>query len=425
MKIKIYLFILGISLLISACTQKENTCIITGKVINRPQSTELRLTKSFVDFRSQSAIQIPIKDSSFYYELHFKDIEAYTLVFDDEFIQGAMRPITFFATDGTINMELYPMNEYKKNIISGGKENSDFIEYQKNKMDEMGELTKPIQDSMRILQANDNYNSQEMKDLLERLKNTEKQEDKFKMYTEINEMYQSGEGLSIAARKLNAQYDSISKLFQDREVEYLRNNVTIPSYYMLIQAIIYTKDFPKIFELEPLRNLQKVFSSKFKNHSYTEYSNEILWRIANLKPGGEFFDFTLPDTIGTEHTLSKEISGKFAFIDIWAPWCGPCIAKSREMKPIYDTYKDKGFTVVGVASKYEEFENVLNLLKKDKYPWITLVDKPELDSRINEHYGIEMAGGGCVLVDNSGKIVLVNPTVEDVQKVLETNLTVN
>jgi hypothetical protein len=43
-------------------------------------------------------------------------------------------------------------------------------------------------------------------------------------------------------------------------------------------------------------------------------------------------------------------------------------------------------------------------------------------NRINQHYGNEMAGGGCVLVDNNGKIVLVNPSVDDVKRALETNL---
>lgn len=412
-------------MIISACTQKEKTCIISGKVINRPQSTELRLSKSFVDFRSQSAVIIPIKDSTFKYEFNFKDVEAYTLVFEDENIQGRMRPITFFTTDGTITMELNPMEEYKKNVISGGKLNQEFNEYQKKKIEDSMEKTKPIHDSMEVLRATDNYNSQLMKDLLEKLENTEKQEDKFKMYTQINELYQSGEGLSPAAKKLNAQSDSINKILQDKELEYITENISIPSYFTLIQAILDTEYFPEIFDFDKLNALQKIYAAKFKNHPYTQYSTEVLWRFTNMKPGGNFYDFTLPDLEGKEHILSNEIKEKYAFIDIWAPWCGPCIAKSREMKVVYDTYKDEGFTVVGVASKYEKVENVVNLLEKDKYPWITLIDKPELNSRINEHYGIEMAGGGCILVDNSGKIVLVNPTVEDVQNVLETNLTEN
>ncbi len=422
MKINILLILFCLSVFLTACTQKEKTCIIIGKVINRPQSTQLRLTNAFVDYRSQSAVLIPIKDNTFNYEINFKDIEAYNLVFQDEYIQGSLLPITFFTTNSTIKMELYPREENKKNIISGDKENNEFLEYQKKKNDEIDKKTKLITDSLKVLQANDVYESQLMKDLYKKLENTEKKEDQFKMYTQIDELYRSGEGLSPAAKKLNSQYDSLRKIIQDKEIEFIEENITIPNYYILIQSLLNLEDSPKIFNLDELSALQKKYATKFKNHPYTHYSNEVSWRLANMKPGGDFFDFKLPDLNGKQHTLSEEIKGKYAFIDIWAPWCGPCIAKSREMKPLFENYKDKDFTVIGVASKYQEIADVKKLLEKEKYSWITLIDKPELDSRIIEYYGIEMAGGGCVLVDKAGKIVLVNPSVEEVAKVLEANL---
>jgi len=422
MKSKITLLVICFGLIISACTQKEKTCVITGKVINRPQSTHLRLSKSFVDLRSKTAVLIPIVDNTFTHEIKFKDIEAFSLVFEDEFIKGAMRPITFFATNDTVSMTLFPVEEYEKNSINGGIENQQFIEHEKKKMDEIIDKTKPINDSLHALQRTNKFHSQIMKDLFEKLKNTEKQEDKFKMYNQINELYKSREGLSPAARKLSAQNDSIMKIIQDKELEFIRNNISISTYYSLIQAILNTEYFPDIFNFDELNVLQVRYAAKFKNHPYTNYSNEVLWRFANMKPGGNYYDVTLPDLNGKEYKLSEEIKGKYAFIDIWAPWCGPCISKSREMKPVFEEYKNKDFTVIGIASKYQEVSDVEKLLEKDKYPWITLIDKPELDSRINEHYGIEMAGGGCVLVDKAGKIVLVNPSVEEVKKVLEANL---
>ena len=422
MKVKILLILLCLSAFLTTCTQKEKTCVITGKVINRPQSTQLRLTRAFVDYRSQTAVLIPIKDSTFNYEIKFKDIEAYKLVFQDEYIQGNMLPITFFTTNSTISMELYPREESKKNIISGGKENNEFLEYQKKKNDEIDKKTKPIMDSLKVLQVNDAYESQLMKDLYKKLEITEKKEDQYKMYIQMDELYRSGEGLSPAAKKLDAQYDSLRKIIQDKEIEFIKENITIPNYYALIQSLLNSEDSPKIFDHDDLSALQKEYAARFKNHPFTNYSNEVSWRLVNMKPGGDFFDFKLPDLNGMEYTLSEEIKGKYAFIDIWAPWCGPCIAKSREMIPLFESYKEKEFTVIGVASKYQEIADVEKLLEKDKYPWITLIDKPELDSRINEHYGIEMAGGGCVLVDKAGKIVLVNPSVEEVAKVLEANL---
>jgi thiol-disulfide isomerase/thioredoxin len=422
MKSKISLLILCLSLIISACSQKEKTCIINGKVINRPLSTQLILTKSFEDSRSKSAEIINIKDSAFQFEINFKYVEAYTLIFNDEHEQGRMRPIIFFTSNDTIKMELYPMNDYEKNVISGGFENKMFSEHKKKEMNETEEKTKVIRDSMQILKTNDTYNSQAMKSLKKKLENTEIEEEEDKIYVQINELYESGEALSPVAKSLRAQYDSIIKLINDKELSYIKSNVSIFNYYSLIRTIINTKYSKDFSSFDELSMLQKKYAEKYKSHPYTKYSNEVMWRFANMKPGGNFYDFTLPDTTGTKYTLSEEIKGKYAFIDIWAPWCGPCIAKSRDMKPVFDSYKDKGFTIVGVASKYDEFENVIKLLEKDKYPWKTLIDKPEIDSRINEHYGIEMAGGGCVLVDKTGKIVLVNPTVEEVKKVLETSL---
>jgi thiol-disulfide isomerase/thioredoxin len=422
MRNKILPIIICFSVFLGACTQKDKKCIISGKVINRPYSTQLRLTKAFVDFRSQSAILIPIKDSSFMFEFNFKNIEAYTLVFHDEFIQGSMHPITFFNTNGKIEMTLYPLAEGKMNIISGGKENALFLDYQRKKNNEIDKKTKFINDSIAILIANDEYDSQQMKTLNKKLENTKKPEDISKLNIQINKLYKSGEGLSSSARELNTKNDSIRKIIQDKEDELIKENITIPNFYLLIQAIQSSEYYPKIYDFDKLIAIQKEYAMKFNNHPYTKYSNEIIWRIANMRPGGDFFDFILPDLDGKEFMLSKEIEGKYAFIDIWAPWCGPCISKSREMKPLFEEYKDKGFTVIGVASKYLELSDVKKLLEKEIYPWITLIDKPEIDSRINEHYGIEMAGGACILVDKKGKIVLYNPSVEDVRRILASNL---
>lgn len=47
--------------------------------------------------------------------------------------------------------------------------------------------------------------------------------------------------------------------------------------------------------------------------------------------------------------LSDKIKGKVALLNLWATWCGYCIAKSRTMIPIYNEFKDKGF--IGSGAK--------------------------------------------------------------------------
>lgn len=235
-------------------------------------------------------------------------------------------------------------------------------------------------------------------------------------------MYQTGEGYSPEAKKLNEQYDSIMKIMNNKEFEHIKNRITIDNYYMLIHNILNTEYDKESLNFDRLTELQPKFAAKFKNHTYTRYSDEVIWRFSNLKPGGDFYDFTLADLDNNEHTLSEAIKGKYAVIDIWAPWCGPCIRKSRELKPVYEAFKDKDFVVIGVATKYDELNEVKDRLAEDEYPWTTLIDKPELDSRINQYYGTEQSGGCNILVDKTGKIVLVNPTADEVSKVLETNL---
>ncbi|WP_299583986.1 TlpA disulfide reductase family protein [uncultured Sunxiuqinia sp.] len=392
MKIKILLVFIGLVLLVAACTPPEKTCVIKGKVINRPKSTHLRLTKAFEDSRSRSVALIPIQDGSFHYEINYTDVEAYTLIFEDEYKQGRSRPIIFFTTNGTLEMELYPMEDHAKNLIEGGEDNQQFAVAVKLKMDEVRTKTKQIRDSLQVLQNSKNYFSP------------------------------SGEGLSVAAKRLVAKNDSVMRMIEGRGIERIASNLTIPNYYLLIQAIRVSKYATKTFNFDELSALQKRYASKFKKHVYTKYSNEILWSMENMKPGGDFFDFTLPDFNEREYTLSDEIKGKYALINIWAPWCGSCISKSRDMKTVFEDYKDRGFTVVSVASKYEEIGKVEKLLEKEQHPWLTLIDKPELDSRLNEHYGIEKAGGTCILVDKAGKVVLVSPEAAEVRQVLEANL---
>lgn len=134
-----------------------------------------------------------------------------------------------------------------------------------------------------------------------------------------------------------------------------------------------------------------------------------------------YINFSLPDLEGNIHTLSDIIGGRYALIDLWASWCGPCIATSRSMIPVYEEFKDRGFIVCGVATEIDNTDQMRARIEMEKFPWINLV---ELDHRnhIWDKYRVSNSGGGTFLVDNEGLIIAINPDAEEVRKILSEKL---
>lgn len=85
--------------------------------------------------------------------------------------------------------------------------------------------------------------------------------------------------------------------------------------------------------------------------------------------------------------------------------------------PVYEEYKDKGFTVVGVAREQNGTEAMEAAIRKDGYPWLNLVELNDA-GHIWAKYGAGHAGGRIVLVDANGIIMAVDPTADEVLEYL-------
>jgi thiol-disulfide isomerase/thioredoxin len=73
-------------------------------------------------------------------------------------------------------------------------------------------------------------------------------------------------------------------------------------------------------------------------------------------------DFSLMDIDGNLKSLDS-YKGKLVLLDIWATWCGPCLANVPYIKELEEKYKDKNFQVLSVSIDAE----------KDKEKWKNMV----------------------------------------------------
>ena len=73
-------------------------------------------------------------------------------------------------------------------------------------------------------------------------------------------------------------------------------------------------------------------------------------------------DFKLMDSDGKEVKLS-DYKGKVVLLNFWATWCGPCEVEIPWFKEFEQTYKDRGFAVLGVSEDDEGWPTVRPFMK--------------------------------------------------------------
>ena len=127
---------------------------------------------------------------------------------------------------------------------------------------------------------------------------------------------------------------------------------------------------------------------------------------------------SLPD--GKQAEISSLYTGKVIYIDLWASWCSPCRKHAKELIPIYEKYKDKGFQIIGIARETKA-ENMQKAIQQDQYPWLSLLELND-QNQVWLKNGISNAAGGGFLILKDGTILSVYPDAEETERLLKKHL---
>ncbi|MBS1517897.1 MAG: TlpA family protein disulfide reductase [Bacteroidetes bacterium] len=96
-------------------------------------------------------------------------------------------------------------------------------------------------------------------------------------------------------------------------------------------------------------------------------------------------NFTLQDLDNNDITLDELIKQGPVMISFWATWCAPCKEEMKKLQPIYEKYKDQGFTYLAVnQDNQKSIAKVKSFINTNNYTFPVVLD---LDKKVFEAYG--------------------------------------
>lgn len=355
------------------------TTVIKGKVVDR-ESRTLLILKETDDVRYQSE-EIPINENGeFLYHLNHSAIEAYQLIFKDELDKGAWRPITFFPDNDTIEFVLYSFELADNHQIINSKLSDKIAEFNFNLREELMPKYEYLSAKMDSLSRINQVSSDYGQEILDQFNNL------------------SNESLYFGLR-------------------YAKNEKNPFGYYLFIYALRQVKE-NRVIPIDTLNYYQTIFETAMPHHPYNEFSTLFINGLTSIKVGERFIDFTAPDLNGKKHNISELVkNNRYTILDMWAPWCSPCIGKSRSVLQAYDDLSNYGLEVIGVVGGIRSQEQFKQAVEKHSYPWLILSEISD-SNQLWRRYSMANSGGSQFLVDRYGTILGINLTVDEIMNII-------
>ena len=114
-------------------------------------------------------------------------------------------------------------------------------------------------------------------------------------------------------------------------------------------------------------------------------------------------DFSLRDANNHEVKLS-DFQGKVVLLNFWATWCGPCKIEMPWFVEFQRKYRDRGFSVIGVAMDEEGWNVVRPFADRLKLNFPIVIGNDE----VADKYGGIAALPTTYIIDKQGKVALMH-----------------
>ncbi|HMQ08300.1 MAG TPA: TlpA disulfide reductase family protein [Saprospiraceae bacterium] len=121
-----------------------------------------------------------------------------------------------------------------------------------------------------------------------------------------------------------------------------------------------------------------------------------------LAPG---FDGKTPDG---KIVHINDLQGQYVYIDVWATWCGPCLAEIPPLKDLEKKYHGSNIVFLGVSIDQEkDRQKWKSFLIEREIPGLQIMEENDWSSEIAKNYNIKGIPR-YILIDPQGTIITAN-----------------
>lgn len=164
---------------------------------------------------------------------------------------------------------------------------------------------------------------------------------------------------------------------------------------------------------------EALYKSIMESTSDVEFKEKITARMEKLRAltkGADSPAFVDYENYNGGTTSLTDLRGKFVYIDIWATWCGPCLAEIPAFKDLVNRYKGKNITFVSISIDAEsDKETWRQMIEEKETDWMQLFGEADWNSSFAKDYGVN-AIPRFIFIDPDGKIVESNAPRPSQQK---------